>query len=75
MYHQKTNVIGVIEKRITVEMSEEDAALFIKFRRFQGMFEMLTESGITDIKNGSMTLHFDSSGTVKNVQVIHNYYQ
>lgn len=74
MFHQNDNVIGAIEKRIAVEMTEEDAILFVKFRKFQGTFNLLVSSGVADIKNGSMTLHFDGNGNVKNVQVIQNYY-
>lgn len=75
MYGHKQNVIGEIENRITVEMSEEDAASFVKFRRFQSIFETLEMEGAVDVKNGSVTLHFDKFGKIRTIQVVRNYMQ
>ena len=60
--------------KIIVEMTTEDADAFVKFRAFQGAFEILVRHNAVDIKNGSVTMHFDKFGLLKNVQVIHNYY-
>lgn len=62
------------EANIIVTMSKEDAELFVKFRQFQNAFATLERHGAVDIKNGSVSMHFDKFGILKNVQVIRNYY-
>lgn len=62
------------EADIIVKMSAKDAELFVKFRRFQNAFEMLAEHNAVDIKNGSVTMNFDKFGTLRNIQVINNYF-
>jgi hypothetical protein len=61
------------ETRIIVEMTKEDAELFVKFRQFQHIIEKLNVEGIIGMKNGSVTLHYDRHGTIRTVQVVKNY--
>jgi len=61
------------ETRIAVEMTEEDAALFVRFRKFQHAIELLDENGVVGLKNGSVTLHYDKFGTIRTVQVVRNF--
>ncbi len=72
MSHQKNNMIG--EANILVTMTAEDAELFVKFRQFQSAFMKLEQHDALDIKNGSVTMHFDKFGGMKAVQVVRNYY-
>lgn len=61
------------ETRVTVVMSEEDAGLFLRFRKFQSAIEMLDREGIVDMKNGSVSLHYDQLGTIRSVEVVRRY--
>ncbi len=54
-------------------MDEDDATLFVRFRKFQQAIEMLDRNGIIDMKNGSVTLHYDQWGNVRTVDVLRKY--
>lgn len=53
---------------VTVELGKEDAALFLKFREYQTVFEILVKAGVFNIQNGNATLHFDPTGTLADVE-------
>jgi hypothetical protein len=61
------------ETKVTVLMSEDDAALFLRFRKFQSAIEMLDKQGMVDMKNGSVTLHYDQFGTIRSVDILRRY--
>jgi len=42
-------------------LNDADAQLFLEFRRLQS-------TGVFDVKNGSVTLHFDNQGNVRMVE-------
>lgn len=41
----------------TVELTEEDAELFIEFRKHQKQFKQLLDNGVFDSLNGQKILH------------------
>lgn len=63
-----------MDKKIIVHLSEDDAALFVKFNQFHEVVKQLDLHGAVGIKNGSVTLNFDKYGTIRSVQVIRNYF-
>ena len=51
----------------TIDLTNEDAELFLSFRKNQDVFSVLDKQGIFDIKNGSVEIHFDAAGTMANI--------
>lgn len=52
---------------ISVEMTEDEAKLFLKFREYQNDFLTLVNSGVFETRNGVAILHFDRDGTLQQV--------
>lgn len=52
---------------VTVYLSEDEAKQFILFRKYYDVFTVLTEKKVFDQKGAAITLHFDPSGTLRNV--------
>lgn len=42
---------------ITVQLTEEDAKLFVEFRKYQRQFQQLLENGVFDSYTGSKSIH------------------
>lgn len=57
-----------MEEQITIYLTTPEAVLFRDFQAFHTMFTLLVQKGVFDTKNGSVTLHFDSEGTIQNIQ-------
>lgn len=51
----------------TVELSKEDALLFIEFQKRYAFVAMMESLGVFDIRNGSVTINFDSRGAISTV--------
>ena len=51
---------------MTIELTDDDAALFAQFRKYQDQFKVLLENGVFDFLVGSKTLH----KTGKDIKVI-----
>lgn len=52
----------------TIELTDEEALLFLKFRENQDTFSVLEESGVFNIRNGHAVLNFDANGTLGAVE-------
>jgi len=50
-----------------IELTESDAGLFIEFRKYQDVFDMLMQTGVFDVKGGSVTIHFNAQGQIARV--------
>lgn len=57
------------ETNISVDLTEDEAKLFLQFRKFQDVFNNMTISGVFDLKGSSATLHFDENGELRKVEV------
>lgn len=55
------------ENLISVEMTEEDAKLFLKFREHQDDFLTLVNSGVFKVRNGVAILNFSPSGELTQI--------
>lgn len=63
-----------MEKPLTsIDLSDEDALLFIQFRKRQAFIEMVESVGGFDIKNGSLTIHFNEYGGAPVMEVNKRY--
>ena len=56
------------DEKMNVEMTVEEARLFVEFRRFQQQFTSLEKCGFFAIKGGSAMTHFDSDGKIRKVE-------
>lgn len=52
---------------VTLNLSQEDAELFLKFRQHQDTFEILERSGVFALRNGHAVLNFDADGTLTDI--------
>jgi hypothetical protein len=59
--------------KTTVELTAEDAELFIKFRKHQTLFECLEQADALTTKGGSVEIHFDNLGVVRLIDVHRHY--
>lgn len=57
---------------VKIELTEEDALLFRRFRQYQDSFDTLLGNGVFGMANGSATIHFDKDGKVSLIDV-HTY--
>lgn len=51
-----------------IELTEKEAEIFLAFRQYQTEFMVLRNTGIFDLKNGSITIHKDDKGTVRKIE-------
>lgn len=54
---------------VTITLNPIDAALFLEFRKHQTDFMVLFNNGIFTLKNGSLTIHKDSEGLVRKIEI------
>tara|TARA_R110000868_G_scaffold86958_1_gene243522 strand:- start:11671 stop:11889 length:219 start_codon:yes stop_codon:yes gene_type:complete len=48
--------------KIAVYIPDEEAQKFLLFQRYYEQFSLLVDSGVFDVRNGSVVLHYDKSG-------------
>lgn len=53
---------------IDIQLTEEDAQLFLKFREHQSTFAILEEAGVFNVRNGKAVLNFDANGTLCDIE-------
>lgn len=57
-----------MEQQLTIFLTPIEVDLFKSFREHQTDFMLLKSNGIFDVKNGSMTIHFDAEGIVRKIE-------
>lgn len=50
-----------------IQLTKEEADLFVEFRKYEIVFKTLLDSGVFDTKNGSAVLSFNSSGNLMQI--------
>lgn len=53
---------------VAVYMPDAQAQKFLLFQEHYEPFTVMLDSGVFSIRNGSATLHFDSTGTLQTIQ-------
>lgn len=53
---------------VTLILTTPEAMLFRDFQQFHNTFALMVRQGVFDCKNGSITIHFDSTGTIKKIE-------
>jgi len=54
--------------KYNIEMTAEEAKLFVEYQKHRGLFLKLLDTGVFDTKNGQVTIDFNSDGTMMQVQ-------
>lgn len=52
---------------VTIVLNTPESIAFRDFQQFHSTFMLLVKSGVFDIKNGSVTLHFDLQGRIQKI--------
>jgi hypothetical protein len=53
---------------ITIFLSTPEAIQFRSFQQFHETFALLVSKGVFDMKNGSVTIHFDNNSVIKKIE-------
>lgn len=51
-----------------LDLTEEECKLFLQFQKRYAFMQLLESIGIFDIRNGSVTINFDTIGGITNVE-------
>lgn len=53
----------------TLLLNDADAASFIRWQKYRDKFELLVETQVFDVKNGSAEIHFDPQGEIRSIDL------
>lgn len=53
--------------RVSVELTEEDAALFMLYQQYHRNMTTLLTAKALDIRDGAVVLHFDHDGNIRKI--------
>lgn len=53
--------------KIAIYIPDEEAKQFLLFQEHYETFLLMVEHGTFDVRNGSVTLHFDKHGDIKTI--------
>lgn len=54
-----------MSEKIAIYVPDEDAKKFLLFQEHFNAFNLMVKHGVFDVRNGSVTMHFDKTGDVK----------
>lgn len=54
---------------IKIELTEDDAAMFAEFQKRYSFFNLLDSLKVFDVRNGSLTVHFDKFGGIGKIKI------
>lgn len=55
-------------ENVTIILNAPEAELFKSFNQFHSTFALMVSSGVFDVKNGSVTVHFDGIGSIQRIE-------
>jgi hypothetical protein len=58
---------------VTVQLSNEDAKMFVEFQKRYAFMQLLDSIGAFDLRSGSLTIHFDAYGQIASLQKSEHY--
>lgn len=62
-----------MEKLTKIELTNEEAILFVQFQKRYSFMQLLESVNAFDIKGGSVTVHFDRNGLIQSVDKQERY--
>lgn len=57
----------------TVQLSPEDALLFIQFQKRYAFIQLMESMGLFNLKSGSITIHLDNIGQIASVDKVQHH--
>lgn len=57
-----------MDKEVTIILTTPEAIMWRDYQQFHAAFALLVSRGIFDVKNGSVTIHFDSLGNIAKIE-------
>ena len=54
---------------VAVQLTEEDAKLFLIYQKRYQFMKLLESLGVFDLKNGSAEIHFDNLGQIAKIDL------
>lgn len=57
------------ENKITVEMTENEAELFVEFQKYRDVFQVLLNNGVFETRNGQAVLNFTPEGILADIRI------
>jgi len=58
-----------------IDLSDQDAELFLLFRRYQDVFDVLEGAGVFRVRNGKAVLNFNSDGVLVDIDCTQKTYR
>jgi hypothetical protein len=63
-----------MDNEIKIFLTTPEAIMFRDYQKFHETFALLCSKGVFDMVNGSITMHFDSNGTIQKIERHDNLY-
>lgn len=63
----KTMTTGEKLPSVSVDLTEEEAKLFLEFRKYQDTFKKMIDCGVFETQPGSIILHFNLDGVLSKI--------
>lgn len=57
-----------MDNEIKIFLTTPEAIMFKDFQQFHQTFALLCSSGVFDVRNGSVTIHFDNESNIKKIE-------
>jgi hypothetical protein len=54
-------------EKIAIYVPDAEAKMFLLFQEHFDQFNLMVNSGVFDVRNGSVTLHMDKNGSIKTI--------
>lgn len=64
-----------MDELIKIELSAEDCELFKLFQQYHEDFRTLVDSGLFNVRNGSVIVNFNPQGQLSTVEIHQNTYR
>lgn len=62
-----------MQNLIKIELSEEEAKMFVKFQKHFSFVQLLESIKAFDMRSGSLTINFDGLGQIVSLQKLEHY--
>lgn len=56
-------------EKTTVELTNEDATLFVEFQKRYQFMKLLKDMGVFELRGGHVTIHFSNLGEIMGVDI------
>jgi len=57
-----------MEEQIKIYLTTPEAIMFRSYQQFHETFALMVRTGVFDVRNGSVTIHFDNESTIRKIE-------